>query len=180
MATPVRIAGSPEQPRARIRVPEDPSLYRFKTQVRVRFSETDAQGVVYNSNYLVYFEVGRVEYLRHLFGEDFFSGKRPIAATVGEAGCRYRAPARFDDVLDIYVRIPEFYRSSYVFEYLVRNAKSGQTVAVGYTTLVTLSRDTMRPTRIPEAFKEKVLAFEHDLTSPRKKSFTADGAAKTE
>lgn len=144
----------------RIRIEEDPAKYKFKTSVRVRFAETDAQGVVYNSNYLVYFEVGRVEYLRSLFGPDFFSGRRAFMATVGEAGCRYKAPARFDQQLDIFVRISEMYRTSYVFEYLIRDTNGNGAIATGYTTIVTLSRDTGKPARIPEPFAEKIRAFE--------------------
>ncbi|MBI2059115.1 MAG: acyl-CoA thioesterase [Nitrospirae bacterium] len=144
----------------RIQVEEDPAKYNFKTSLRVRFAETDAQGVVYNSNYLVYFEVARVEYFRNLFGENWFDGQRPYNVTVGEAGCRFKSPARFDQVLDLHVRIGEMRNASYVFEYLIRNARTGEAVAVGYTTLVTLSKDSGRAIRVSEEVRQKIMTFE--------------------
>ncbi|MBI2890203.1 MAG: acyl-CoA thioesterase [Nitrospirae bacterium] len=150
----------------RVRVPDRPEAYRFNTSLRVRFAETDAQGVVYNANYLVYFEVGRVEYLRQLFGDDFFSADRPYAVTVAEAHCRFISSARFDQALHIHSRIPRFGQSSYRFEYLIRNPARDRTVALGYTTMVTLDRQTMRPIRVPRPFVERVTAFEEISVLP--------------
>ena len=72
------------------------------TTVRVRYAETDQMGVVYYANYLVWFEVGRVEYLRGL-GYDYRQMEETDGAIlpVVEANCRYRAPARYDDLIEI-------------------------------------------------------------------------------
>src|ERR1700729_3318747 len=71
-----------------------------ETRVRVRYAETDQMGVVYHSNYLVWFEVGRVEFIRQL-GLDYkrMEAEEGCGIAVVEATARYRAPARYDDEL---------------------------------------------------------------------------------
>src|SRR5487761_2205986 len=71
-----------------------------ETRIRVRYAETDQMGVVYHANYLVWFEVGRVEFIRQL-GMDYKSMEQEDGAmiAVAEATARYKAPARYDDEL---------------------------------------------------------------------------------
>ena len=73
--------------------------FTFSTDVRVRFADTDAQGIAHNASYLVWFEVARVEYLREYAGGYQALRDRGIEALVLESHCRYVAPARFDDLL---------------------------------------------------------------------------------
>src|ERR1700712_694027 len=77
-----------------------------ETQVRVRYAETDQMGVVYHANYLVWFEVGRVELIRQM-GLDYKAMEREegCGIAVVEVSCRYKAPARYDDVLVVKTRI---------------------------------------------------------------------------
>jgi YbgC/YbaW family acyl-CoA thioester hydrolase len=81
--------------------------FRFKTEVRVRFAETDAQGIAHNSVYLVWFELARIDYLARFRGG--YPGLRAdgIEALTIEAQVRYLAPARFDDRLTIRARCGE-------------------------------------------------------------------------
>ena len=78
--------------------------YGFSTSVRVRFADTDAQGIAHNASYLVWFEVARVEYLRLYAGGYQALRDRGIEALVLESHCRYVVPARFDDILIIHAR----------------------------------------------------------------------------
>ncbi len=72
------------------------------TRIRVRYAETDQMGVVYYANYLVWFELGRVEFLRNLgFDYSRMETEDGCILPVVEARCRYRAPARYDDSLSI-------------------------------------------------------------------------------
>src|SRR5437764_11964947 len=73
--------------------------FSFSTPVRVRFADTDAQGVAHNSAYVVWFEVARVEYLRKFAGGYQALRDQGIEAIVLESLCRYRIPVRFDDEL---------------------------------------------------------------------------------
>jgi acyl-CoA thioester hydrolase len=72
------------------------------TEVRVRYAETDQMGIVYYANYLVWFEIGRVELLRALgFSYSLLEREHQCILPVIEARCRYRSPARYDDPIVI-------------------------------------------------------------------------------
>ncbi len=123
--------------------------FGFAIRQRVRFAETDLQGVVYYANYLVYAEVGRIAYLRHL-GIDYadLTG-RGLDFTIGGATIRYHAPLRFDDEFDIKVRVGPIGRASWTFEYAVDRA-DGLHCADVTTVQVILTRADFRPARIPD------------------------------
>ncbi len=128
----------------------------FAHRQRVRFGETDLQGVVYYANYLLFAEVGRVAYLRALgieYGRDLTG--QGIDFTIGEASVRYQAPLRFDDEYDIRVRVGEIRRSSWAFEYAFERA-DGLRCARARTIQVMLDLGTKRPTRIPPAIRERL------------------------
>jgi len=124
--------------------------YPFAYRQRVRFGETDTQQVVYYANYLLYAEVGRVAYLRHL-GIDYRSDlmARGVDFTIGEARLKYRAPLRFDDEFDIKVRVGEVRHSSWSFEYAVDRA-DGLRCADISTLQVVIGGRPMKARRIPE------------------------------
>ncbi len=136
--------------------------FSFSVRQRVRFGETDTQQVVYYANYLLYAEVGRMEFLRHIgldYKRDFMD--RGLDFTMGEAHVKYRAPLRFDDLFDIKVRVGEIRRSSWSFEYAIDRA-DGLHCADVTTVQVVLDRGTMRATRMPEELK---LLLERSNTS---------------
>ena len=126
----------------------------FAHRQRVRFGETDMQGVVYYANYLLFAEVGRVAYLRALgieYGRDLID--RGVDFTIGEASVRYQAPLRFDDEYDIRVRVGEIRSSSWAFEYAFARA-DGLRCAEARTIQVLLDLATKRATRIPPGLRE--------------------------
>ena len=95
------------------------------TQVRVRYAETDQMGIVYYANYLVWFEIGRVELLRSLgLAYSQLESDHSLILPVVDAHCRYRSPARYDDEILIETR-PSMLRNSVLkFEYrILREAK---------------------------------------------------------
>lgn len=122
--------------------------FPFAIRQRVRFGETDMQGVVYYANYLLYAEVGRVAYLRQL-GLDYRDLlARGIDFTLGEAAVKYHAPLRFDEEFDVRVRVGEVRRVSWSFEYAIDSA-GGARCADMTTVQVLLDRATTRPMRLP-------------------------------
>src|SRR2546425_1523088 len=124
--------------------------FPFAHRQRVRYGETDLQGVVYYANYLLFAEVGRVAYLRALgvvYDRDFVA--RGLDFTIGEARVRYRAPLRFDDEYDIKVRVGAIRHSSWAFEYAIDRA-DGVHCAEASTIQVMIDRVTGRATRIPD------------------------------
>src|ERR1700719_3548540 len=107
-------------------------------QIRVRYAETDQMGVVYHANYLIWFEVGRVELMRSL-GFDYkrmeIEDDRHIV--VVEAKCRYKAPARYDDVVAIETRILALRGFVLKFGYRLVRVADHTLLAEGETTHVT-------------------------------------------
>jgi acyl-CoA thioester hydrolase len=127
--------------------------FPFAHRQRVRFGETDLQGVVYYANYLLFAEVGRVAYLRKLgvvYERDLLA--RGVDFTIGEARVRYHAPLRFDDEYDIRVRIGEIRHSSWTFEYSI-DRFDGAHCADASTIQVMLDRSTGKATRIPDGLR---------------------------
>jgi acyl-CoA thioester hydrolase len=104
------------------------------TILRVRYSETDQMGVVYHSNYYIYFEVGRVEYMRQR-GVDYkqMEIEDDTFIVVAESKCRYLRPARYDDVLRIRTRVVAAKRRTIEFAYEVLREESGELLATGET-----------------------------------------------
>ncbi|MEK7862105.1 MAG: thioesterase family protein [Chloroflexota bacterium] len=127
--------------------------FPFAHRQRVRYGETDMQQVVYYANYLLFAEVGRVAYLRHLgveYQRDFIEHGLDFA--IGEACVKYRAPLRFDDEFDIKVRVGEIRHSSWSFEYAIDRA-DGLHCAEATTVQVVIGRESKRAQRLPEYFK---------------------------
>ncbi len=128
--------------------------FPFAHRQRVRFGETDLQGVVYYANYLLYAEVGRVAFMRHLgilYERDLIS--RGVDFTIGEAMVRYRAPLRFDDEFDIRVGVGEIRQSSWSFEYEVDRADGLQCASMS-TVQVIIDRASFKAARIPAELRE--------------------------
>jgi acyl-CoA thioester hydrolase len=128
--------------------------FPFAHRQRVRFGETDLQGVVYYANYLLFAEIGRIAYLRELgivYSRDMLA--HGVDFTIGEARVRYQAPLRFDDEYDIKVRVGEIRHSSWTFEYAIDRA-DGLHCADVSTIQVMVDRTTGRATRIPAELKQ--------------------------
>lgn len=128
--------------------------FSFAHRQRVRFGETDMQQVVYYANYLLYAEVGRVAYLRHLgidYTKDFLD--RGVDFTIGEAHLKYRAPLRFDEEFDIKVRVGEIRHSSWSFEYAIDRADGLHCADVSTVQVVIGREETLRAQRMPEGLR---------------------------
>jgi acyl-CoA thioester hydrolase len=133
--------------------------YTFSTIVRVRFADTDAQGIAHNASYLVWFEVARVEYLREFTGGYQALRDSGIEALVLESHCRYVVPAKFDDVLLVHTRCVGLRGARFRYEYaIVRD--DGTLMADGYTEHACVDAQTLRPTRVPDWLSAAVSAAE--------------------
>jgi acyl-CoA thioester hydrolase len=124
----------------------------------VRFAETDAQGVVHNASYLVWFEVARVEYLRAFAGGYNALREQGIEAFVLEAHVRYRQPARFDDLLHVHTRVRDLRGARFRFEYAIE--RDGEAIVDGWTSHGTVDARTLRPTRLPDWLRDAVARAE--------------------
>jgi acyl-CoA thioester hydrolase len=125
-----------------------------ETRLRVRYAETDQAGVVYHSNYLIWFEVGRVELCRD-YGFNYRDMETEADAylPVIEASVRYRAPARYDDEVVVRTRVVELRSRLIGFTYEVLRASDGTLLAEGETRHVVMNREG-RAKALPEKYAE--------------------------
>jgi acyl-CoA thioester hydrolase len=123
--------------------------FTFSTTVRVRFADTDAQGIAHNSAYVVWFEVARVEYLRTYAGGYQSLRDEGIEALVLESNIRYLVPAKFDDVLHVHTRCRDIRGARFRYEYEIERESDGTLLAEGWTAHACVDAATFRPTRIP-------------------------------
>jgi acyl-CoA thioester hydrolase len=129
-------------------------MFSHDARLRVRYAETDQMGVVYYSNYLVWMEVGRVEFCsaagfryREMESED------GILLAVAEAHCRYLSPARYDDEVIVRTSVGQVAARMVRFDYRMCEAVSGRALAEGYTKHLFCDRD-FRPARLPARYME--------------------------
>jgi acyl-CoA thioester hydrolase len=139
--------------------------FKFSAFTRVGFSDTDAQGIVYYGRYLPYFDHARVEYHRHLGLLDLDLGEAEFvlrACTV-----LYEAPARFDDLLEVFVRTKRIGRTSVTDAYAAYRIDDDVLMCTAEQTLVLVELAERRPTPVPDAYRRSVAGFEGaDLEEP--------------
>jgi acyl-CoA thioester hydrolase len=137
-------------------VPEHPP-FRFSARTRVGFSDTDAQGIVYYGRYNPYFDLARVEYLRSL---DLLNRELDRDFVMRANAVEYLAPARFDDEIEICIRVGRIGRTSVTFE-LAAYLEPDDTLMVTATqTLVFVDLAARRPHEIPADWRTAVEEFE--------------------
>ena len=126
-------------------------------RIRVRYGDTDQMGVAYYANYLDWFEVGRNEFLREVGYPYVRMEQEDLRMPVTEASCRYLAPARYDDLLDVMTAIEELGLVQVRFRYRVLRAADDKLLAVGATRHAALGANG-RPRRIPDPIRERLLS----------------------
>ncbi|MFA5145849.1 MAG: thioesterase family protein [Candidatus Omnitrophota bacterium] len=126
-------------------------MRHHETEIRVRYKETDQMGVVYYSNYFVWFEVARTEYLRAMGLAYSEIEKRGLRLMVARADCTYLSPARYDDMVTVSSWIPEIRNSSLTFEYKI--SVGDRPVATGKSVHV-FTDPSAKPVRIPKDLKD--------------------------
>ena len=132
--------------------------FKFSARTRVGFSDTDAQGIVYYGRYLPYFDQARVEYARHL--EMLATGPEEYAFVMRASTIEYHAPARFDDLLEIFVRMERIGRTSVTYDHAAYRLADDVLMVTAKQTLVLIDVEQRRPVEIPESYRALVAAFE--------------------
>ena len=108
-------------------------MVEHKTKIRVIYADTDAMGVVYHTNYIKWFEVGRSELLRSIGYPYSRLEKEGILLPVAECSCKYRLPAVYDDILEITAKIAEVKAATVTLDYEIKRQESGELLATGWT-----------------------------------------------
>ena len=132
--------------------------FKFSAFARVGFSDTDAQGIVYYGRYLPYFDLARVEYERHLgllrkeaVGKDFVMRASSVV---------YDAPARFDDLLEVFVRTKRIGVTSIGYELCAYRVGDDVLMCTAEQVLVLVAVPERRPTPISDDYRRAIAAFE--------------------
>jgi len=133
-------------------------MYINKTQIRVRYSETDKMGYCYYGNYAAYFEVARVESLRNLNISYKELEDEGILLPVLDFSIKYYIPAYYDDLLSIECVITELPRSKIKFTYKTYN-QNKECINFAHTTLAFINKKTRKPIRCPEKLINKLIKY---------------------
>jgi acyl-CoA thioester hydrolase len=135
------------------------TIEHHDTTVRVRYAETDQMGVVYHANYLVWFEVGRVELMRAR-GVEYkkMEIEDDCHIVVADAHCRYERSARYDEVVRIRTRISESRNRIVKFAYEVFRDTDGELLATGDTTHI-ICGSNGRPRLLPQKYRQLLAAM---------------------
>ena len=134
--------------------------FKYAAHTRVGFSDTDAQGIVYYGRYFPYFDLARVEYHRHLgLTRKQLTGNEFVMRAMN---VEYHAPAVFDDLIEIFVRLARVGRTSATYEFAAYRKDDDALMVNATQTLVLVDLDERKACPIPEGFVETVRAFEGD------------------
>jgi acyl-CoA thioester hydrolase len=136
------------------------SRFKFSATTRVGFSDTDAQGIVYYGRYLPYFDLARVEYHRNLglLGMDI--GAAGEEFVMRACTIEYLAPAVFDDVIEVRVRMASIGRTSATWEFAAYRQKDDVLLVTATQTLVLVDLDERKAVPIPDSYRAAIRAFE--------------------
>ena len=136
----------------RSKIPSQATSRWVDCQIRVRYAETDQMGVVYYSNYLIWFEIGRAAYCRKRgFSYAEMEAQTESFLAVAEVSCRYHSPAHYDEDLEIRTSIDSLRKRAIRFQYQIINKKSGTLIATGNTTHVILNKNGS-PKTLPDEY----------------------------
>jgi len=130
--------------------------FKYSALTRVWFSDTDAQGIVYYGRYLPYFDHARVEYHRHLGGLETGDAEFVMRASHVE----YHAPARFDELIEVFVRVARVGRTSITYECAAYRLPDDALMVTATQTVVLVDTAERRPVPVPEQLRDHLRAFE--------------------
>ena len=138
--------------------------FKYASFTRVGFSDTDAQGIVYYGRYLPYFDSARVEYHRHLGMLETRPREREFVMRANTI--EYLAPASFDDLIEVFIRVSRIGRTSVTYDFAAYKVENDVLMVTAQQTLVLVDLDERKACPIPDWYREKIGAFEgEDLES---------------
>jgi acyl-CoA thioester hydrolase len=139
------------------RVTDRKPPFKYSSLTRVGFSDTDAQGIVYYGRYLPYFDQARVEYARHL--GVLATGPQEQEFVMRANTIEYHAPARFDDLLEVFIRVSRIGTTSVTYECAAYRVDDDVLMVTAHQTLVLVDLDERKPCAIPESYKRVIWEF---------------------
>ncbi len=133
--------------------------FRYSAFTRVGFSDTDAQGIVYYGRYMPYFDTARVEYHRHL---DMLrtSSEEERQFVMRASSIEYTAPAKFDDLIEVFIRISRLGRTSVTYEFAAYRVDDDLLMVTAKQTLVLVDLDERKACEIPAWYRDRIRGLE--------------------
>lgn len=136
------------------------SRFRFHHDIRVRFADTDLQAIVFNANYLTYYDVAWTEYFRAVG----FEWKDLIALGVDTVLARttmeFKSPARFDEILEVHTRVSKIGTTSLTFEFAIYPQGEDRLIGSAASLYVCVDPTTLKSTPVPDHLRERIVEFE--------------------
>ena len=132
--------------------------FKYASFTRVGFSDTDAQGIVYYGRYLPYFDAARVEYHRHLGLLETSAGEHEFVMRANTI--EYLAPARFEDLIEVFIRVARIGRTSVRYELAAYRHDDDVLMVTAQQTLVLVDLGERRARAIPDSYRERIGEFE--------------------
>lgn len=135
--------------------------FKFCHKLRVRFAETDMQGIVFNGNYLTYYDVAWTEYFREM-GYDYKSliEETGVDTVLAKTTLEFKAPSRFDEILEIYVRVSRVGNTSLTFDFEIWVENEERLVNRASSLYVCIDPKTLRPVPVPDNLRAAINRFE--------------------
>ena len=135
--------------------------FRFKTSVRVRWMECDAQGIVYNGSYLGYLEVGQAEYYRNLgFAIYIIPQSGYFDFAVAKSTQEFKSPAKVDEIIELYVRVSHIGTKSLILHLEIYPENSDRMLTSIETVYVGYDADAERSKPVPDAIRQLITQYE--------------------
>ena len=142
------------------RVTDRKPPFKYSSLTRVGFSDTDAQGIVYYGRYLPYFDSARVEYHRHLGMLDVEAREHEFVMRANTI--EYLAPARFDDLVEVFIRVSRIGRTSVTYDFAAYRVEDDVLMVTASQTLVMVDLQERKAYAIPGSYREQISAFESE------------------
>jgi acyl-CoA thioester hydrolase len=136
------------------------SQFRYHFPLRVRFAETDMQGIVFNGNYLVYTDTAMTEYFRHLGYPYLEITNSGFDFVLAHLRCDFRRAAEFDDLLEVHARVAELRTTSFVAEFEIYRGDETEPLFAATSIYVGIDPSSKRPTPLPARFRDVIRSFE--------------------
>lgn len=136
------------------------SLYKFHHDIRVRFADTDLQAIVFNANYLTYYDVAWTEYFRAVG----FEWKDLLALGVDTVLARttmeFRSPAKFDEILEVHTRVSKIGVTSLTFDFAIYSQGEDRLINSANSLYVCVDPKTLKSTPVPDLLRQRIQEFE--------------------
>jgi acyl-CoA thioester hydrolase len=140
------------------------SDFRFHHDIRVRFADTDLQGIVFNGNYLTYYDVAWTEYFRAVG----FTWNDLLALGVDTVLARttmvFKSPARFDEILEVHTRVSRIGNTSLTFEFEIYPQNEDRLIGTATSLYVCVDPKTLKSTPVPDHLRQRISEFEGSLS----------------